>query len=1036
MKKLNFFGLTALLMLCAAAPGNTVPAFPARQEALMDFDFTGSGGKTKLSDRTGNYTLYSDTAPMLEEYGALRVADGAKLRIPCKDGAFGEKVTIEMWFMTSGSSGKYFMPLLERGIQYGTAVHVQPYELDKNKFDFSMYFCADKLPGFVTGNAAGDKAGTEGLVAYGNAYIKSCFYYNKHISYNPAELFTDPAKIFRYNQWMHYVVVYDHGSVTAYLNGVKVARSTQSRTKLLLTSGLDIYIGIFNTGEALNKQTGEFLIKSLCITPKAMTAQDISRRWEKEKQHIRQEKRFDRNLQMTRHYWTLEQKASDPGMTRELKMVTAFKKNLPKDPFLGKKEMTAKMGENASILINGKKLPPLLVRSGSGDRDLRRRKIITLDFAAAGFESISFDIRNCWVAEEKYDWTELDRFLKLYVENCPANKIAPQINLTPPEWFKKKYPQELEQQVISKPGEPEVLSTWKGHGSLHGSDLYMNLAYKMIRALVKHCETSPYANHIWGYHLAGGDANEWYWPGQFTPGYTGYSAPTQKLFRDYIRKKYKNDLSLLRKAWQNPAITFETVRVPSIERRLTSENLIFRDPARSQDVTDIRLFMQERTLHCAIESAKAVKEAAGKDKIVFTYYGYPLLYAGSTLMPFSGLQTTTEIFKSPYIDMLATPIDYSLRRCGEPGVNINGFTGTARLYNKLIFREEDSPTHLATTNLNSRTPTLRETNEIKRRSLGYTLTGPYGFWYCWMMGFHGFHQEEIMEDAAKLLEISKASLNLPQNSVAEAAVILDEKDSITYLAPERMNKFLTDTTWGVFRSLHQAGAPFETYMLSDLENPRMPDYKIYFFLNAWSITPQQRQMIHRKLTRNNALAVWLYAPGYLNGKTFSLQNMEKLTGIRFKDLRKTMTLGSDVDKVGNPALLKRFVEFPAHTFGPVFHADETSAGILLKSRDLNIMAYKQMPGWRSFWTLLPPDLAIIRNLYDHANVHIYSRRGDTLTVNGSYLMLHAAKPGKVTIKLPRKQHVKECFTRKDLGKTDTITDEIPQKGTTRIWQLK
>ncbi len=78
----------------------------------------------------------------------------------------------------------------------------------------------------------------------------------------------------------------------------------------------------------------------------------------------------------------------------------------------------------------------------------------------------------------------------------------------------------------------------------------------------------------------------------------------------------------------------------------------------------------------------------------------------------------------------------------------------------------------------------------------------------------------------------------------------------------------------------QVGAPWDYLPLDDLASPLLADYKLYIFLNAFSIDPAQRAALHAKLKRNQATAVFYYVQGYLEDGRESLEAVEALTGIR------------------------------------------------------------------------------------------------------------------------------------------------------------
>ena len=623
--------------------------------------------------------------------------------------------------------------------------------------------------------------------------------------------------------------------------------------------------------------------------------------------------------------------------------------------------------------------------------------------------------------------------LEMHVRSCPTVKLTLMVRLIPPPWFKEKYPEEREMEAVNFKEENPPLKPSKVTGGLLGSEKFRLLSEKYLEAFVKHCESGPYANHIFGYQLFGGDAGEWYWPGLFSgTALTGYSEPTRQGLIKFLRKKYKNDVNALRKAWRNDQLTFETVKMPSPKRRMASENGLFRDPETTQDIYDVRSYLNDRTAECFLSASSIIRKLA-PNKIVCIYNGYSLLFSKSTAIMFAGLQTVSRAIRSPLIDQLAAPIDYGLRRYKMPGVNINAFSASAALYNKSIWREEDTPTHLYELGLNSRSGSLRETIEIKRRSFGYTMAGRDGFWYCWQMNLPGFHQNEIMEDSAKMKKIADASVNRSRRSVAKVALIFDENETLMHTNPCGFAKFIEACNWTVYREMHNSGIPFDVYFPDDLANPKMPDYKMYVFLNQWAISDQLTDIIRKKLARNNALAVWQYAPGYIRNGRFDLDSMKKITGIGFTEERIRTTFAPEDIRNSQSPLVRGFtLDEEGMTLSPRFSAkQEPGTEILAKAKGLNIMAR----AGRSFWTLLPLTQELIRNLCREEGIHIYSNDGHTLVANESYLMVHTRKDGPFTVTLPSARKVTECIRNRNFGITKTIHENLAA-GTTAIYLLE
>src|SRR5439155_6317749 len=87
----------------------------------------------------------------------------------------------------------------------------------------------------------------------------------------------------------------------------------------------------------------------------------------------------------------------------------------------------------------------------------------------------------------------------------------------------------------------------------------------------------------------------------------------------------------------------------------------------------------------------------------------------------------------------------------------------------------------------------------------------------------------------------------------------------------------------MFRNWHlsRMGAPFEQLLLSDLAQPDLPRYKLYIMADLYYLSRDERALIERSVARDGATVLWIYAPGFLNDDSASLDNMQQITGIRF-----------------------------------------------------------------------------------------------------------------------------------------------------------
>jgi hypothetical protein len=216
--------------------------------------------------------------------------------------------------------------------------------------------------------------------------------------------------------------------------------------------------------------------------------------------------------------------------------------------------------------------------------------------------------------------------------------------------------------------------------------------------------------------------------------------------------------------------------------------------------------------------------------------------------------------------------------------------------------------------------------------------------------------------------------------------------------------------------LCRAGAPFEVYLVDDLADARMPDYKLYVMLECFALTDGQRAAVRRKLARPGATALWFYAPGYVTDHGLSSEAASEMVGmaLRAETAPRELRLASC-----DPALAPVGTEFgtgggqsPAFTCvdgaaRPLArYAGSDAVGMAARGRSV----FCAVPG-------LPP--AMLRSVYRMAGVHVYADADDPLTADARFVSLHTATAGAKTIRLPERRTVVDALTGAALARNAT-----------------
>jgi hypothetical protein len=850
--------------------------------------------------------------------------------------------------------------------------------------------------------------------------------------------------------WNNITVTFKRGFINIYLNGELIL--TKKSGPLLHNNKYPLYIGAEKLyGRKQSYRTANILINDIKLYCKALPAAEVKKIFQTEKNRYTRKCVFAKGeilLPECHGYIKAVIPEYDPQFKQKLPIVKEYEQKLPTAPAAASKSKTfaevKTVNGYSGLFINNKEYYPFFVMPGTTEWNNRYRLNGIFpeirDFAAAGVNLINVKAvpSISWTGKRQYDFDKINEIIETTLKANPQGKLLISMSIRPGKWFFSRYNKELERYYPTRSSKGKLRIHY-GCGPL-GSKFWIECSAKMAGDIVKYIESRDYANSVFGYHVFCGAAGEWYWPGSFMGGIPGYSEVTRNSFRQWLKNKYQDDKKL-QQAWNETAVSFNTVNIPSVEFRLSSENNIFRDINKARPVIDFREFMGDITFQGITELCKAIKESSNYKKLVSLYTGYSLLYAGKQITAhIGGLQILGRVLRCPFVDVIATPLDYVNRRDGETGANINAFNGSALLHNKLLANENDLRTYMTPKNEFGKTKNLRASIEVMKRGFGHSLILKSAFWFCSVFfanneGVAMFHQEDMMRTVAKIEKLAQNAVGKNRSSLAEVAIIFDEKSTLYTSIPK--GNFIDKHTWGVYQNAFRMGAPFDCFLLDDLDNPNMRDYKLYIILNTYRLSDKQRQVISAKVKRNNSTVVWCYAPGYLSEKGFSTETMRELTGINIKENRQEAILHLDIVNHSSP--ITRYSgkqKASGYKFGPIFSVEDKDAEILGLAAGKPALVVKKFRKWRSVYSLMPLTKELLMGLADYAGVHVYSRSFDVFNANRSFLLLHMSGDGKRTIVLPEKSDVKECFSGRVIGKNIRVfTEQNLKKGDTLIYQI-
>lgn len=717
-----------------------------------------------------------------------------------------------------------------------------------------------------------------------------------------------------------------------------------------------------------------------------------------------------------------------------------------------------------AISIDGEIFPPMMatIRTNMHGKILVDKEY----YRALGKAGIRLFFLICdprWLIPNSLD--DFRREAETLLEVCPDAYILPRISLHPPKEWMEAHPDDMVRYSDGSHPSTKLITETFVHeiGDMYSlaSEAWRRDAGAELLRAVREIETFPFADRIAGYFLAAGGTSEWYYINPIEYPERGAVADTSPAFRRYF------DGYLERKYGKNhPAPD-----IPGIESRFFAEGvdetishpkpMLAADPPPPPPCngTNVGSFLNVNKYmhtydfynawhHGTADSlkyfAKLLKEH-NPNLLVGSFYGS---WGWCEQMHGSNTTATRDVLDSGYIDLLANPGVYENR---QPG----GFTGqrqmhdSFRLRNTLYVVEEDTRTHAENRHYAYLAGMygMTETLNVLKRDFGRNLSEDLqAWWFDQHLGGGRYKYPEVYALFARQQEVAKEAYEKDRKKENEIAFIYDEESAglVSLQTTRESVEYIRD------REIARIGAPVDQYFHEDMKNPDMPDYKLYVFLNTHYLTDAERADIHKKLAKNHATALFLYAPGLVDPdrKTpLSPAHISEFTGIltgmdeellhpEFRIVKGAHPIteeleegrlygGIDRPQKSNITVLPvPSTLYPSYLY-PAFFAEDEEATVLGRFADTGKVAFavKEAGGFTSvFCGTKYIQADILRAVARFAGCHIYEEDGNVLYASKNYITIHASKSSDITLTLKAPADLFEVYEKKLYAEnTDRVT---------------
>jgi hypothetical protein len=645
----------------------------------------------------------------------------------------------------------------------------------------------------------------------------------------------------------------------------------------------------------------------------------------------------------------------------------------------------------------------------------------------AGFHLRTFDMTLPWPqGGAPPDYTSGDLELRAHLALDPQALLVPRLHTDAPSWWKERHPEHV---MLYEDGRHQMVSV--------ASKEWRQDAEMAVRLFVRHVE-QEFGDHILGYHICGQSGGEWVYDQTWTPPLPNFEIPFRDGFRTWLRTKYPTR-EALREAWQDPRVDFNAVQVPSAAEQREGKDGTFRAPKTQRKLIDFFDYSQVAIVEPLERFSRAVKEEVQGKKLVFAFYAYLFDVAGFTNGPqVSGHLLTDRVVRCPAIDVLCAPISYFDREAGGSGPFMAP-VDSIQLRGKLWITEDDTRTYLSAENAGfSRVGSLQVTQWVHQRNFAHLLAHRCGLWWMDLEASGWLASKEIWANFARLREVWQATANTTRPLQPDVAVIIDERSSL-YLP---CNNALTRPLLTLLRyQINRIGTSVGYYLLSDLCDGTVPEAKAYLFLNAFVVSPGQRQAMHRAVRNKGKWAVWFYAPGYLDPQG-TPGDMSVLTGLSLQRLPKPqwLTINMVPDSFAAHRVPREQLSFgdntprtPAFTLGQDARGAEV-LGYYAGTRAPAVACVRH-PEWASvFVGATTISTGVLRAIARAAGAQVWLESDDVLIAGSDCVAVHAATAGQKELLLPTGVTAHALFARTAQASDGRIVMTM-QQGETRLFRV-
>lgn len=640
------------------------------------------------------------------------------------------------------------------------------------------------------------------------------------------------------------------------------------------------------------------------------------------------------------------------------------------------------------------------------------------NFCRQGFRLVQVDLffDQVWRPDGSLDMDTARRQLRGVLDNCPAAAIFIRFHVNAPKWWQRRHPEENTVYADTKPmpdidwGLQRIIEDDEENPTRFSlaSQRWLRESGAKLREFLDSLQRLPEARSLVGIQVACGVYGEWHYWG-FIGNEPDMSVPMQMYFRDWLRRKYKTDKTL-QAAWNERAVSFASATIPGMAERKSTRAGIFRHPMFERKVIDYYEAQHELVADDILYFCKIIKENWPRPIITGAFYGY--YYAVFGREAAGGHLALQKVLTSPWIDYLSGPGTYypEAVNTGDPYRSRSLITSVT-LHGKLWLDEMDQQPPLVRLKDTSFAASLSRSIAHTRRNVLSTATKGQGLWFYDFgpSGFNGgqrlndhgsfgwWDEPTLLKDIGNIKKLLDRSVEQPYDNPADV-LLVHSTDAFIHTGSDRRQSYMGHWTnnW-IPPAIYRTGVVHDVIHVDDLSLVDPARYKAIVFVNTWVLTAEQRRLIRARFATGNRHLIFLYAPGYSDGRRLDIAFTSELTGMDMRNLADTSVSVLQIDSLAGANLRATVWN---NRIDPLPIVTDEKARTLGRIGGSTGFARKEMRGWTSWFLSIPVnDVAVWRYLLKESGAHLYAEEGDIMYAGNGMLVVHTARGGARRIKL-------------------------------------